>query len=346
MNIMILSAGTRNKIVQYFRRAVGRSGRVIATDMSPLAPAVYEADSYYIVPPVCAPGYIDLICEICRKEAVNAVLSLIDPELSVLARYRERFQALGVTVIGSSCGLCEMALDKMQQFRWMKAHGIPCAESYDDVGLFRSDLAAGKIVFPVFLKPIRGSASVSISKVEDMETLEFLWRRNSGLMIQKFMDGQEIGADVYADMISGEVVSVFTKKKLKMRAGETVASVSFKDEKLFALLKDLTEKAGYTGPLDIDLFEVNGRYYISDVNPRFGGGYPHAYECGVDHMKMIAENLSGRINPVTVGQYEENIYMMKAYDVSVRRINERASYPFAPECEAFAAAGEEAAVIR
>ena len=75
MNIMILSAGTRNSIVRYFRRALGGSGRVIATDMSPLASALYEADGYYIVPPVGEPGYMDRICDICRKEAVNPYLS-------------------------------------------------------------------------------------------------------------------------------------------------------------------------------------------------------------------------------------------------------------------------------
>ncbi len=344
MNIMILSAGTRNSIVRYFRRALGGSGRVIATDMSPLAPALYEADSYYIVPSVCEPGYMDRICDICRKEAVNAVLSLIDPELSLLALSRERLHALGVSVIGSSFELCEMALDKMKLFRWMKEHDVPCAESYDDMARFRRDLAAGKIAFPVFIKPIRGSASVSISKVTDMAMLEFLWRRHAGLMIQEYMNGQEIGADVYVDMISGEVVSIFTKKKLKMRAGETVSSVSFKDEKLFALLKDLAEKAGFAGPLDIDLFEIDGEYYISDVNPRFGGGYPHAYECGVDHMKMILENLSGSVNPVTVGRYENNVYMMKAYDVSVRKISERASNASDRANDTFAAITEKAAV--
>ena len=34
---------------------------------------------------------------------------------------------------------------------------------------------------------------------------------------------------VIVDMISGEVVSIFTKKKIIMRAGETDRAVSFKD---------------------------------------------------------------------------------------------------------------------
>ena len=50
MNILILSAGTRNKVVQYFKENVGAEGKVIATDCSNLAPAVYEADAFYLVP--------------------------------------------------------------------------------------------------------------------------------------------------------------------------------------------------------------------------------------------------------------------------------------------------------
>ena len=42
MNVLILSAGTRNKVVQYFRKALEGKGSVIAADMSPLAPAYNE----------------------------------------------------------------------------------------------------------------------------------------------------------------------------------------------------------------------------------------------------------------------------------------------------------------
>lgn len=33
MNILILSAGTRNKIVQYFKKTIGDTGVVVARDM-------------------------------------------------------------------------------------------------------------------------------------------------------------------------------------------------------------------------------------------------------------------------------------------------------------------------
>lgn len=318
MNLLILSAGTRNKIVQYFKRELGENGKVIATDMSEIAPAIYEADKYYIVPRMTAPGYLDVILEICQKEKIGGILSLIDPELSLLAENEYRFKTIGTQVVGSSYKLCEMSLDKFQMFGWLKEHHYNCAKSYTDKEIFYLDIEKGELSYPVFVKPVRGSASIAISKVYDKETVELLFAHDDNLMIQEFLDGQEIGADVYIDMISGEVISIFTKKKLKMRAGETDKAVSFQDEKLFRLIEKFVKEAGYRGQIDIDIFEINGEYYISEVNPRFGGGYPHAHECGCNHMNLIVNNLEGKINESHIGEYEEAVYMMKYNEVMVR----------------------------
>ena len=322
MNILVLSCGTRNKIIQYFKRELNGAGKVIATDMSPNAPALYEADVHYIVPRMTAPGYLDVIYDICRKEQVTGVLSLIDPELSLLALHEEEFHALGVTVIGSFYDLCERTLDKWQMFCWLKEHGYACAESYIDREAFYGDVRAGKINYPVFVKPIRGSASIAISKVQDQETVDLLFEHADDLMIQEYLKGQEIGADCYIDMISGELISVFTKKKLVMRAGETDKSISFKDPELFALIERFVKEAGFRGQIDIDIFECDGKYYISEVNPRFGGGYPHAYEAGANHMKYIVNNLRGKVNEPQIGEYESGVIMMKYSEIMIRRENE------------------------
>lgn len=318
INILILSAGTRNKIVQYFKKTLGENGKVIATDMSTIAPAIYEADKYYIVPRITEEGYIDIILDICKKENISGVLSLIDPELSLLAENEDKFKAVGTTVIGSSYELCERALDKMQMFQWLRSHGYNCAKSYVDKNEFFADVKTGKANYPAFVKPVRGSASIAISKVFDNETVDLLFNHSDNLMIQEYLDGQEIGADCYIDLLSGELVSVFTKKKIVMRAGETDKSVSFKDEKLFELIKKFVNESGWRGQIDIDIFEINGEYYISEVNPRFGGGYPHAYECGADHMKLIVNNLTGIVNSGVIGNYKENVYMMKYNEIMIK----------------------------
>ena len=322
MNILILAAGTRNKIVQYFKRTLDGEGTVVATDANELGPAIYDADRYYIVPPITTPGYIDIILGICKKEKIDGVLSLIDPELSLLAENAEKFKAEGTTVIGSSYDLCEMALDKMQMYKWLKAHGYKCAKSWMDKEAFYRAVDAGEVTYPVFVKPYRGSASISISKVYDKETIDLLFCHEDDLMIQEFLNGQEIGADVYIDLISGEVISIFTKKKIKMRAGETDKAVSFKDPALFDLIEKFVVEAGYRGQIDIDIFDIGGEYYISEVNPRFGGGYPHAYESGCDHMKLILNNLNGVRNDKDIGAYDDGIYMMKYNEVKIKRLSD------------------------
>jgi len=318
LNFLVLSAGTRNKIVQYFKVAFKGKGTVVATDMTDIAPAVYEADKFYKVPRITDPDYIPNILDICEKENIKGILSLIDPELSLISKNKADFEKKGVTIIGSAYELCEMALDKMAMYKWLSKHGYNCAKSYDNIDTFEKDLIQGNVKFPVFVKPVCGSASISIQKVNDIETIKLLFAKDNNLMIQEFLDGQEIGADVYIDMISGEIVSIFTKKKLVMRAGETDKAVSFKDEKLFALIKTFVKEMGYSGQIDIDIFDINGEYYISEVNPRFGGGYPHAYECGCDHMSLIANNLEGKQNEVRIGDYQEGVYMMKYNEIMIK----------------------------
>ena len=320
MNILILSAGTRNKVVQYFKRNLGENGKVVATDRGECAPAVYEADKFYKVPCISDKNYLNIILDLCAKEKINGVLSLIDPELSLLADNTEKFEKIGVKVIGSPSELCERALDKIKMFKWLSEHGYNCARSYDNLNDFYRELEEGVIQFPVFVKPVKGSASVAINKVFDKSTLEFLFNQTSGLMIQEYLNGQEIGADCYVDMITGKPVSVFTKKKLLMRAGETDKAVSFKDEKLFELIQKFVVESGWIGQIDIDIFKIDDKYYISEVNPRFGGGYPHAYESGCNHIRYIINNLEGKANTPCIGSYAEGIYMMKYNEVAIKKL--------------------------
>lgn len=318
MNILVLSAGSRNKVVEYFKREIGESGLVVATDCSKLAPAVYAADKFYQVPRIDDGHYLEIVLDICKKEKVDGVFSLIDPELSLLAEHREEFLAVGTVPIVSDAGLVEVCFDKFKMYRMLVDGGYATAESYVDPQVFYGAVKEGRAKYPVFVKPVRGSASMNINLVHSQKEVELLFELYEDLMIQELMDGTEYGADVYVDMVSGKVTSIFVKEKLKMRAGETDKAVSVKDEGLFRLIREFAEGAGFRGMIDIDLFKVKDQYYISEVNPRFGGGYPHAHECGVNMPAQILRNLAGLENSDRVGAYQEGIYMMKYSEVLIR----------------------------
>lgn len=319
MNILILSAGTRNKIVEYFKRELKDQGKVIATDCSNLAPAIYDADKYYIVPRITDKNYINIILDICKKENIDTLISLIDPELSLIAKNIKLFKEIGVKPIISDYDKVEMCFDKYKMYKFLAKNDFKTPKTYINKEDFLEDLEKRAIAFPIFVKPVKGSASININKINNCEELDVVWKQADNLIIQEFMNGQEYGADVYIDMISKKPIAIFTKKKIKMRAGETDKSVSVKDETLFELIKSFVKKAGFKGVIDIDIFKINGEYYISEVNPRFGGGYPHAYECGVNVPKMIINNIEGQENKEQIGNYNENIYMMKYNEIKILR---------------------------
>ena len=317
-NILILSAGARDKVVQYFKKELAGRGKVVATDCSPLAPAIYEADEYAIVPRITEEGYLDTILSLCKEKEISGVFSLIDPELSLLAAHRDEFLAAGAVPIVPDAEAVELCFDKFRMYEKLVELGVPAGKCYRTPEAFFAAQERGEIDYPVFLKPVCGSASLNISKVSCREEVELFCRENPDLMIQEFLDGPEYGADLYVDLISGEVVSIFVKQKLKMRAGETDKAVSVKDEELFAFLEDFARNMGFRGMIDVDLFRIGERWYVSEVNPRFGGGYPHAYACGVNVPAMVINNLEGRKNEPCIGAYRAGVVMMKYSEIMIR----------------------------
>ena len=318
-NLLILSAGTRNKVVEYCREAMHGEGIVVATDCSPYAPAIYEADACEIVPRIDAPDYMQTIFGIVKKYDIRGCFSLIDPELSLIAKHADELRELGCEPMISPYDLVETCLHKARCAELFKKHGLATAKYYLHPTEFDMDHAQEGVDFPVFVKPEGGSASLDIHVADNHRELDVLFAKQDGLMIQEFMNGQEYGADVYVDMISGKCAAIFLKKKLKMRAGETDKAVSVHDQALFDLIVPFVEAAGFRGEIDIDLFKDGDKWYFSEVNPRFGGGYPHAYACGVDVPSMLLRNLRGEANPPAAFDYEDGVVMMKYNEVMIRR---------------------------
>ena len=293
--------------------------RIIAADLSNLAPALYVADAYYLVPRIDDPTYLDTILEICRKEKINAVTTLIDPEIELLAKNRARFEEIGVEVLAPNTETAGLCFDKFKMYQYLTAHGISTPDTWGDYVSAMDAIESGGLSFPVFVKPRTGSGSVGARKVHDAETLKALCEADPSLIIQRLMTG-DLDADVYIDTISHKAVSAFSKRKLETRIGGASKTISFKDEKLFDFIRRITDLLKFNGPVDMDFFYQNGVYYLSEVNPRFGGAYLHAYGAGVDFIKLIKNNLDGIENTPVFGNYENDVVMMMYDSVVITKI--------------------------
>lgn len=319
MNILVTSAGRRVKIIEYFKNALKiEKGKVIATDCDINAPALYFADAFEIVPRIDSLNYIDIILQICKKHDIDAILSLIDPELGLLAQNKKRFDENNIKLILSPYELVEMSFDKCKTFEYLSKLGVPTVPTYQNLNEVLELITENKLSFPLVIKPARGSASIGIFIVENEYELKEQFVKNDNQIIQPFFKDKEFGIDVYVDMVSGKLVDIFIKEKIRMRAGETDKSISVNNEKIVKIVEQLISKSGFIGPIDIDCFEYKGEYYLSEINPRFGGGYPHAYEQGCNFMELIVKNLNNEENkPYKNLKYSPGKTMLKFDSIKI-----------------------------
>ncbi len=324
MNILFCSAGRRGQLLKNFRQSMGNKGKIIATDLSEYAPALYFADRAYLVPRIDDPSYLDTLIDICKKENINAITTVIDPEIEILAKYRDRFESIGVEVLAPYEETAKLCFDKFAMYEYLTKCGIPTVLTFGDFDSFKTAFDSGKIDFPVFVKPRTGSGSVGARKICNIEDLKSVFEADSSLIVQEFMQGRDLDADVYIDTVTKEPVAIFTKKKISTTIGGANKTVSFKDERLFKLIINAVKFFKFNGPIDVDFFERDGQYYLSEINPRFGGAYLHAYGAGVDFVNLIENNLNGIANESIIGEYEENIVMMMYDSVVIRKTGELA----------------------
>lgn len=319
-SILFCSVGRRGRLLQDFKTSV-KDFQLLATDNSPLAPSLYFADKSFLVPRIDDSNYLDYILDLCNTENVCAITTLIDPEIEFLAKNKNTFKQKGVLALCPSEHTAALCFDKFKMFEYLKENQIPTILTYDSVESFEKGLFNKDIAFPVFIKPRTGSGSVGATKVNSLvELKEQLARdKNTKYIIQELMIGEDLDADVYVDCISKKPVSIFSKRKLETKIGGASKTISFKDPQLFAFIKTILEKFEFSGPIDMDFFFVDGKYYLSEINPRFGGAYLHAYGAKVDFFKLIINNINDIENEENFGEYDDDIIMMMYDDVVIKK---------------------------
>ena len=328
-NILFCSVGRSAKLMQNFKCTMGSSGKIIGVDLSPVAPALFFCDEKYLVPRIDAPNYFDCILEICHKNNVKAITTLIDPEIEILANHREDLIANGILPLCPAAWTAHLCFDKYEMFRYLSSKGIKTVLTYNSLESFKEGLSKGEISFPVFMKPISGSGSVGIGKVDTWDEAEAKFNDgNFTYIIQELQTGGDCDADVYVDCISHKPVAAFSKKKIESRIGGASKTISFKDQKLFDFIEKICSVLELNGPCDMDFFIKDGDYYLSEINPRFGGAYLHAYGAGVDFIKLIINNINGIENESIMGQYSEDIIMLMYDDVVIAHKNDLLSSDF------------------
>ena len=333
MNILFTCAGRRTYLLKYFKENLVPGDKVVATDMQLSAPALQVADVKLQVPAVYDPEYVNITLDICREQKIDALLSLNDLELPILAENKARFEELGVKVIVSSPEVIDIAFDKYKTAQWVESLGLVAPKTYVRLDDVKKALAAGEIDFPLFMKPRWGSGSIGLESIADMEELDIYYNLlmkkikktilatasvgDEYIMIQEKLTGSEFGLDIMNDL-NGKNVGVSVKQKLAMRAGETDKAVTVDLPEVREMGRKIGEVLGHIGNLDVDIMQrADGAYCVLELNPRFGGGFPFSYEAGVNMPKAIIQWIKGEevdpkiLQPEYGRMFSKNDYLME-----------------------------------
>ncbi|RKU66285.1 ATP-grasp domain-containing protein [Parabacteroides sp. AF17-3] len=302
MNILFTCAGRRYYLLKYFKEAIGNSGNIVATDMQLSAPALTAADVKIQVPKVYATNYIATILQICEEQQIGVLISLNDLELPILSKHKSEFELLGVKVIVSDPRVVDICFDKYKTAQYIESLGLNTPKTYIDYNEAVAAIKAGTLNFPLILKPRWGSGSIGLEFVDDLEELSMVYKFDKKkvyksilakassdenfLLIQEVIKGPEYGLDILNDL-QGNHRGVSVKRKLAMRSGETDKAVTIDNVIIREIGATIGRSLKHIGNLDCDVLERNGEYYVLELNPRFGGGYPFSHEAGVNMPKAI-----------------------------------------------------------
>lgn len=166
----------------------------------------------------------------------------------------------------------------------------------------------------MIVKPRKGSASIDIIYCHDRLQLEAALEMIAAPMIQEVVKGEEFGLDLFGDQ-NGRSISVYCKKKLAMRAGETDKAISTNDSTLIEFGKKLLNSMKLMGPADVDVIVDKDGPKLLEINPRFGGGYPCSHLAGADFCKKIIAMRNGETLASDIGSCPEGVCMLKQDEI-------------------------------
>ena len=292
MNILFTNAGRRTYLIEYALALNSSSNlkvSVFACDTSGLTASMLVSSDVrtFITPHVSEnpEHYVSVLQAECQRYEIDVIIPLMDFELLVLSKHKEKFKSIGTEVIVSASETIKVTLDKKLCWHYCRQHGLVMPDTW-----FSGEMPNRNKV-PLVSKRTFGSGSADLSlllkseHVPDAVPPDFL--------VQEMVKGQEYGIDVLNDL-KGAFVHCCARRKVMMRCGETDKAEVVYGKQFNEIGRRISAVFQHVGNLDADfILDDSGRAFFLDFNPRFGGGYPFTHAAGFDYLRTLIELTAG-----------------------------------------------------
>jgi carbamoyl-phosphate synthase large subunit len=301
--VLFTCAGQRVDIVTAFRDA---GATTIATDVDQLAPALYHTDRRALVPRVDDFGYVGALRDLVELHDVKLIVPLTDLDHLVLAESRAAFGGAVVLVPGpETIARCS---DKYEAHRFFEGVGIGSPPTWLPTEL-PDDLR-----FPVLVKARKGFGSRHIFRADNQTELEFFLHYTSAdSMVQCSCLGVEFSVDVFCDLDS-RCLAAIPRTMIESKGGESIKGMTIKDPDLIDFAVRVSEALRIIGPANVQCFrEPDGQLQVTDVNPRFGGGFPLPTAAGSRYPELALALANGERPEPRLGDFREGVVMTRYF---------------------------------
>jgi carbamoyl-phosphate synthase large subunit len=300
--VLFTCAGQRVDIIQAFRAA---GATTIAADANRLAPAPYLADAFELVPRVADSAYVPALRELVERHDVKLIIPLTDLDQLALARARDQLHAL---VLLPEADVVERLGDKYLAHGLLEERGLASPPTW-----LPTEVPAD-LRFPVLVKARHGFGSRHIYRCENASELEFFLRYTPvESCVQQFCLGEEFSIDVFCDW-DGRCLNAIPRTMIESKGGESIKGQTIKDWPLIEFGCRVAETLDLVGPANIQCFrESDGMHYVTDINPRFGGGFPLPTAAGSRYPELALALARGERPEPRLGEFREGVVMTRYF---------------------------------
>jgi carbamoyl-phosphate synthase large subunit len=322
--VLFTCAGQRVDIVTAFVRA---GATTIAVDANELAPALYHAERRAIVPRVDDPAYIDALGDLVLLHDVRLVVPLTDLDHLVLAEARERLG--GAVVLVPEPETIRRCEDKYLAHEFFDQQGIGSPPTWLPDGV------PVDAPYPVLVKARRGFGSRHIYRAANREELDFfLDYTTAESMVQAQCHGEEFSIDVFCDL-DARCLAAIPRTMIESKGGESIKGMTIKDDELIAFGCRVAEALRIIGPANVQCFrEPDGELQVTDVNPRFGGGFPLPTAAGSAYPELALQLANGERPEARLGEFREGVVMTRFFSEVILKESEGTLEPMGEQAEA------------
>src|SRR4029078_7295083 len=194
------------------------------------------------------------------------------------------------------------------------------------------DALPGELRYPVLVKARRGFGSRHIYRAADRREVDFfLSYTTKESMVQEVCLGEEFSIDVFCDT-EGRCLNAIPRTMIESKGGESIKGMTTRDSQLIDHGRHVAEALRIVGPANIQCFrEPDGSLPVTDVNPRFGGGFPLPTAAGSRYPELALALAAGERPEARVGDFREGVVMTRFFSQVILEEVDGALEPVQPE---------------